>query len=54
MEHDPIGLTASTDPIATKLADGEAMLRAVQQAVTMAVENARKLGFLDDNYKPTK
>ena len=56
MENNPVDLNVSgqADPIAAKLADGEAMLRAVQQAVTTVVENARKLGFLDDNYKPTK
>ena len=54
MEHDPISLTAGTDPITAKFNDDEAMLRIVQQAVTMAVEKARKLGFLGDNYKPTK
>ena len=54
MANDSGNLTVQHDPIAAKLADEEAMLRAAQHAVTTAVENARKLGFLDDGYKPTK
>lgn len=54
MEHDPIALTGQNDPISAKFNDDEAMLRAVQQAVTDAVEKARKLGFFEDNCVPTQ
>ena len=54
MANDSGNLIDQNDPIAAKLADKDAMLLAVQHAVTTALENARKLGFLDDGYKPTK
>lgn len=52
MANDSGHLTAQHDPIADKLADEDAMLRAAQHAVTTALENARKLGVLDHNYTP--
>jgi hypothetical protein len=45
METNPDNLN---DPIERKLRDDEAIDRLVQQAVSEAVERARKLGFLGD------
>lgn len=44
MEHDTVDLN---DPITRKLDDNAALERLVHQAVSEAVERARKLGFLD-------
>jgi hypothetical protein len=51
MEHDSINLG---DPIAIKLHDGETVERLVRKAVSDAVDRARKLGFLDEQGRPTR
>lgn len=44
MEHDTVDLN---DPITRKLDDNATLERLVHQALSEAVEKARKLGFLD-------
>lgn len=44
MEHNTVDLN---DPIAKKLDDNATLERLVRQAVSEAVDKARKLGFLD-------
>lgn len=46
MANDTVNINDPTDPITTKFDDNDAMQKMVQQAVTEAVEKARKLGFL--------
>lgn len=51
MEHDSVDLN---DPIAAKLRDGATVERLVRQAISEAVEKARKLGFLEEENSQVK
>lgn len=51
MEHHSHKLN---DPIGNKLDDNKTLERLVRQAVSDAVDKAKKLGFLDDKGHPVK
>lgn len=51
MEHRSHNLNA---PIGNKLDDNQTLERLVCQAVSEAVDKAKKLGFLDDKGRPLK
>ena len=51
MEHNTVDLN---DPIAKKLDDNATLERLVRQAVSEAVDKARKLGFLDKENSAVK
>lgn len=51
MEHNTSDLT---DPIEKKLNDNATLERLVREAVSDAVDKARKLGFLDEKGAPLK
>jgi DNA-binding protein YbaB len=51
MERNTVDLN---DPIAKKLDDNATLERLVRQAVSDAVDKARKLGFLDKQNTPIK
>lgn len=51
MEHNTVDLN---DPISKKLDDNPMLERLVRQAVSDAVDKARKLGFLDKEIAPVK